>query len=77
MWRAHYRSNWSFSSATGVVGLTVFQEKNEKNNSRHIRPFEQGVPEMACSKGLTLLILTVVFYHLGNKLPNNYLNLKS
>jgi hypothetical protein len=53
-------SNWSFSSATGA-GLTFFQEKMKSIilsvPSRHVRRFEQGVPGMACSKGLTLLTL--------------------
>jgi len=53
-------SNWSFSSATGL-GLTFFLEKMKKQilslPSRQVRPFEQCVPGMACSTGLTLLTL--------------------
>jgi hypothetical protein len=43
------------------VGLTFFQEKLKKVKlsvpSRQVRPFEQRVPGMACSTGLTLLTL--------------------
>jgi len=43
------------------VGLTFFPGKNEKTilsvPSRQVRPFEHGVPGMACSKGLNLLTL--------------------
>ncbi len=61
VWGGHVIwSNWSFSSATGV-GLTSFSGKNEKTilsvPSCHVKPFEQGVPGMVSSKGLTLLTL--------------------